>query len=233
MKPPRYLLASSRPCHAHNPSGRPTTSTASRLSRGAIIAAAIMLAAAMPGCSSWKRSGAELEAKSEATGRVLKPTFRTAVYRYIDPSTADIFLSDLPLDRLMDPNDELADVSGNIVHFYMFIVPQAGKTPIDATACNITVRHAVYSEGAMGIYAGAGFADIEAPGKSRILGDLLGATLRLAEAGPGFNDPLGPSRMVGSFKADMDEQAALAIGDRLANLAAKLPDLRTPTVKGK
>ena len=233
MKPPRCLLASPRLCHTRNPSGRPRITTASWLVGGAIIAGAIMVAAAMPGCSSWKRSGAELEAESEATGRVLKPTFRTAVYRYIDPSTADIFLSDLPLDRLMDPKDELTDVSGNIVHFYMFIVPQAGKTPIDATACNITVRHAVYSEGAMGIYAGAGFADIEAPGKSRILGDLLGATLRLAEAGPGFNDPLGPSRMVGSFKADLDEDAALAIGDRLSKLATKLPDLRTQPVRGK
>jgi len=226
MTPPRCSLTARLGCSTQNLSGRPRISAASRLVGGAIIAAAVVVvSAAMSGCSSWKRSGAELEAKSEATGRVLKPNFQTAVYRYIDPSTADIFLSDLPLDRLMDPKDELTDVSGNIVHFYMFIVPQAGKTPIDATACNITARHAVYSQGAMGIYAGAGFADIDAPGKARISGDLLGATLRLAEAGPAFNDPLGPSRMVGSFKADLDEEAALAIGDRLAKLAAKLPDL--------
>lgn len=197
------------------------------------LVAGLVAAVLAGGCSSWKRSGASLESKSEATGRVMQPAFTTAVYRYIDPSTADVYLSDLPLERLMDARDGLSDVSGNIVQLHIFLVPQAGKTPIDPTACNVTIRHAVLANGAAGIYAGAGFSDISTLGGGTVSGDLLGATLRLGEATADFADALGPQRMLGTYKAELDEDAALALGDRMARLAAALPDVTPAKAEAK
>lgn len=214
----------------------------------AIIACAAVVLAS--GCRSLKSSGGDIELVSEATGRGVTPQLVTAVYRYIDPSTADIYLSDLPLEVLMNPaltsrvkgsspatgvdNEgeslgQLGTLSGTIIHLHVFLVPRAGKTPIDATACNVTIRQVVLAGDAAGMYAGGGFVDVGALGGSTLSGDIFGGTLRLAEASSTFADPLGPARITGAFTAQLDEQASLAAADVLAELGERLPSVRSET----
>lgn len=221
-----------------------------QLVRAALVIVACATVLLASGCRSLKLSSGDIKLVSEATGRGVTPEIVTAVYRYIDSSTADVYLSDLPLEVLMNPaltsrvkgsspaigagNEgeslgQLGTLSGTIIHLHVFLVPRAGKTPIDATACNVTIRQVVLAGDAAGMYAGGGFVDVRALGGITLSGDIFGGTLRLAEASSTFADPLGPARITGAFTAQLDEQASLAAADVLAELGERLPSVRSET----
>ncbi len=176
-----------------------------------------------PGCS---LIGTSTNLKLEAildTGTV-KPEFQVRTYVPRDKNTADVYLSDIPTERLLDPNDTLADAVGSIVHIHIFLVPVAGSTPIDPTACNATVRQVLLAgprgpEGklpAIGVYGGGGFLlPDESPGSRSFSGDLFDATLKLTHATPGFVDRLGAARMSGDFAARRDDGLSAGIAARL------------------
>jgi len=203
--------------------------------RGALLIAGCSLALATmgaSGCSSRTGSGlfggfAVPSGTGEVTitrtdGASLNPKFPVAVYRYIDQNTADVYLTDLPLGRLADPADQLADLTGTVVHVYVFLVPEAGKTPIDPTACNATVRQVMFVNGARGIYAGAGFADTADPGSNNFDASIINASMRLSANSPDFADLLGPANLSGRFAARLDEETSRALSDRLAMVSAGL-----------
>ncbi len=147
----------------------------------------------------------------------------TMVYKPVDAHSADVYATDLPLDRLADTRDAMADLSGTIVHVHVFLVPSAGDTPVDSTACNAATRMAVFSQGAIGVYAGGGFVfPTSVPGDGDYAGRIRNATLRLAQATPDFADRLGPTVLTGSLGARLDEGAAAVIAARLAAVAGTL-----------
>jgi hypothetical protein len=84
-----------------------------------------------------------------------------AVYAAQDRNTADLYLTDLPMERLSAEDDTLAGLSGTIVHVSIFLVPTAGRTPIDVTAVNASIRQVVIADGVVGVYSGGGFVDVE------------------------------------------------------------------------
>lgn len=184
----------------------------------------------MPGCAVADLFGTprgDLAVTSSAGRGVLRPTFTTVVYRAADRSTVDIYLTDLPMDRVADGQDALADRSGSIVHVSLFLQPVAGKTPIDPTACSAVVRHLVLARGAAGLYGGGAFVSSDDPGADRLKGTISGGTVRLTRAGEGFDDLLGPSVVEGSFTARFDPQACRALAQRLSDAAARLPRIKT------
>jgi len=199
------------------------------------IPLAMTLLGAVPGCSLFRsEAGGELTARSSMGDKQLSPAFITAAYTPIDQNTAEVFLSDLPAERFMNPGDRLADASGSIVHMHVFLYPSAGDTPIDATACNVTVRHLILAgrgpgPGAsdtplMGLYAGGGFwnprDDI---GDDTLGGSLTGASHRLSRATPGFIDPLGSGELSGRLTARRNEELARAMRSKLELLVRLLP----------
>lgn len=184
--------------------------------------AAVAAAALAGGCTQmlgFGGSSGSLVSESLETGATYRPTFETVVYRFTDGDEADVLLTDIPVNRLADPADTLADVSGNLVHIRMFFRPEAGATPVDTTACNSTVRHAVLSSGAVGIYAGAGFmTPWRTPGGERFGATVHSVSMRAIRRTADFADRLGPGRITGSFNAALDERAANALLDRLTRL---------------
>lgn len=166
--------------------------------------------------------------------RALSPAFTTAVYHPVDPQTADVFLSDIPLERLRDPKDALTDpaASGNILHLHVFLVPSAGDTPIDETACNLTLRHFVLAgtaEGApkgqliAGLYSGGGFVlPSGSIGDDSIGGSVSGSSHRLVKASSAFKDPLGSGAISGRFDAVRDDEASKAIAARMELLTRNM-----------
>src|SRR5690606_16302694 len=90
--------------------------------------------------------GATLSLRSVATGAAYTPSLPTAVYRYEDINTADIYLSDIPMEVLANPDIDLrewaadrggqaggrdgiaGDGGATIVHIHLFVLPRAGKT---------------------------------------------------------------------------------------------------------
>lgn len=164
---------------------------------------------------------------------VLVPGAETVVYRPIDESTADIYVTDLPLERLDDPQDPLTDLSGQIVHIHVFLIPQAGRTPIDRTACNAAIRHVVLSGGAAGIYGGGGFLSLGGSiGADSLGARLRDSTLRLIRRNDAFVDRLNVTGLTGGVRALRDDEAARIIASRLERLALSLTEVAEPAGTG-
>lgn len=199
----------------------------------ATIALPALLLLCLSGCHALSRPGGDMTVQSLTQGTFLTPEVRTAVYRRIDANTADLFFSDIPEDRLVDPTDDLQGAAGSIVHMHFFLRPSAGNTPIDDTACNATIRHVVLAPPpggglpAFGIYGGGGFLfPIGEVGDAAFGGTMRNGTHRLLSSSPGFTDLLGPSAIGGKMIAARDDDAAAAISariDRFARAATLAP----------
>lgn len=184
----------------------------------------IGIAGGLAGCSAGGRG--DLTIRESGGDRALVPAFSTVVYTSPDQNTADVYLTDLPLERVGDPVDPLRDVEGSVVHIHIFLVPHAGRTPIDPSACNASVRHAVMAGGVAGLYGGGGFVYPDGrPGRPAFSADVSEATLRLLRASPGFTDRLHTAVISGGFSARKDEAAAGAIAQRLQQLIGELPQV--------
>ncbi|MDX2118106.1 MAG: hypothetical protein SFY96_07995 [Planctomycetota bacterium] len=202
------------------------TSVACRVLAGRVLllgaAASVLLAAA--GCetiSSLTSDGSTVQVRSTAgTGAALETTLPTRVYAWFDDNTADVYLTDLSPDALASADVGAGD--GNLVHIHMFLNPEAGMTPIADTACSVTVRHAIFAKGRVGIYGGGGFLNPSGkPGDASFGGQVTDATVRLLSSTPGFEDKLGPAQWSCGFKADENRPGAIKSAEKLrATIAA-------------
>ncbi|MBC7835799.1 MAG: hypothetical protein H7Y88_11970 [Phycisphaerales bacterium] len=183
------------------------------------------------GCSS---PGGDLALYSESNSVFLTGDWTTAVYATTnnDPNTADVYLTDLPRERVLSEGDLLAGASGSVIHIHLFLVPKAGMTPIEASACNMTVRQVVLAgSGAAGLYGGGGFLQPDSrPGKEHFSGSIFDATLKLLRSSGGFPDLLDGCTMRGDFDAVRDEQAARALAARIEAIVASMQIVDDPGV---
>lgn len=157
----------------------------------------------------------------ESSRAVISPTIATAVYATSDRNSADVYLSDLPPEALLE---RLAlGVVGEpmtVIHIHMFIEPQAGKTPVDFGASNAVIRQFVFTGQSLGVYGGGGFyLTKDGPGASVLSGRIRDASLRLISSREGFADRLGPSTLSGKVSATRDDDRARAIGSGLLALS--------------
>ncbi|MDX2114708.1 MAG: hypothetical protein SFZ24_03685 [Planctomycetota bacterium] len=159
-----------------------------------------------------------LRVQSDAA--LLEPTIQTAVYRFSDENTADLYLSDLPEDVLLARlRAGPAGPPASVVHIHMFLYPKAGRTPIDFTASNVSINYVVLTGSAVGVYGGGGFLLPGAYlGESELTGEIQSATLRLTHAQPGFEDRLGLPELYSEVSARMDDQLASDISSELVFL---------------
>jgi len=165
---------------------------------------ALLLLALVPlttGCASHAR----VRVTSAETGAAVRPDLPTRVYTYSDPNTVDIFLTDLPPEQV----SLTSPTPGHLVHIHMFLRPSPGKTPIDSTATNATIRHLILTGGQTGIYAGGGFLLPKGdPTSSHFAGTINNASMGLLDRTPGFADLLGPSVGDIEFLARRDDALA-------------------------
>jgi hypothetical protein len=178
--------------------------TAKYLLRSGLLLALLWAAA---GCSLWpwkSRDASALETVSLGQTAVhLQGNYVTAYYWSDPQGLTSIFLSDAPLETLLDGTASQAQV----VHVELLWVPKPGATPLDDSATNASIRHVVLAGGQLGVYSGGGFAmpqnTIGGATLSLVVED---AVLRLDESTAGFNDLLSPARMTGKLTAKRDEQ---------------------------
>lgn len=214
----------------NRPSDRPfSRPTAGRAAAWALAVATLLLPLS---CT----SGGKVQMRSIDDAAALTPSLPVVAYAARDPNTADIYLTSLTPDQL-DPATPLADLEGHIVHIHMFVAPRAGKTPIDETACSVTIRHAVLARGAIGLYGGGGFLlPSGKAGDKTFGGSIRSATLRLIGSTAGFRDPLGAVEFDASVRAPHDERLARVIGQRIEDVALlvdRKPAAPAPTAAGK
>ncbi|MGE3107423.1 MAG: hypothetical protein AB7G11_00775 [Phycisphaerales bacterium] len=196
--------------------------------RRTIIILSVFTAAVFAGGCSSNRT--DLDFRSMTSDAVLPAKYSVRAYIPTDRNTCDVYLSDLPADRLINLADPLTDLAGTVVHFHVFLMPEPGQTPIDASACNGTVQVLVLtgvrreeSPNVAGLFAGGGFwLPSSDAGDAVFSGSMLDATLRLARAAPGFTDRLGAARMSGSFDAPRNDDLARALAARIEAVSAGL-----------
>jgi len=137
----------------------------------------------------------------------LRPTAAAAQRREDGALTA--FATDIPPAAWSQP---IGALEGSVVVVERFFAPTPGRTPMEASSSNGSVRWLVLARGAVGVYEGGAMVD-SAGGLFRDAPTLRlrGATLRLGAASEGFVDALGPSEASGAFTANDDPHGAAAL----------------------
>lgn len=178
------------------------------------------LLAHMGGCGRvFTASGIRFESMDHGT--LLTPSIAAIGYRADDTSTAEFYISDIPLRELARA-ESFEELSGTIVHIHLFIRPKPGKTPIQPTASTATIQAAVLSRGEVGLYGGGGFMlPSGTPGDNSFGGSIRGGSVRLLAATPGFADRLGAAHFTAGINAP-DDEAAAAIMAHLFEQAARI-----------
>ncbi len=201
---------------------KPTAALAPVLLAPAIFIAAIL----MTGCSGFQGggSGGSSTLASEINEIMFKASLSTRAYTHQDKNTADIYLTDLSdadLTNFFENDADWSQISGSMVHVHLFLNPKPGKTPIEPTAANATVRYIIITKGQIGVYDGAGFIlPSKKIGKKSLSGSFKGAPTRLTRKTPGFNDILAIARMDLSFSAKLDPVMADELKARINALAS-------------
>lgn len=168
------------------------------------------------------------------TDAQLSPSLRYRAYTATGDNTADVYLTDLSPEEiatLLDEAGGLAQIRGQILHIHMFLEPRPGRTPIEPTAVNATVRYAVLANGELGVYAGAGFLlPASSPGAGVFAGDVIQTSLRLNRATDRFRDLLGPSELRASFSAGNRPDEARRMASVFTLLAQQTRPVEPPSV---
>lgn len=161
-----------------------------------------------------------MKVTSQTSNLSLRPVVMMAAYRHDAGQTADIYLTDLSREHLY-PEADLRDVSGSIIHVHLFLVPRAGRSPMEPTSTNATVRYIIVSRGKVGVYAGGGFLRPRSGlGSAALTGTMRRGSLRLASRSEGFEDHLGNCTIDLAFRAPRDEGLARLMAARLESLLA-------------
>jgi len=123
----------------------------------------------------------------------------------IEEAGASIVLTDIDPARL--ESDEA--VSGQVLHVGFLWNPLPGRTAIDPTSTNVSLRLLVLSAGEAGLYGGGGFASVSgSPEAGSMSLEVEGSDLRLIARTKGFVDRLTPAELLGEFSVDRNEAEA-------------------------
>lgn len=158
----------------------------------------------MARCSGGNGVVGQIRAESVGAERVvLDSEFITAYYLHDAASRTAVFLSDVPLEDLLDGRID----TGQVIHIEVLWVPKAGKTPLDGTATNVSIRHIVFSNGELGVYEGGGFAMPSGKfGAKEVSLELRSSTMTLGSRTAGFVDQLSPAQVTGKLTARRDDK---------------------------
>ena len=126
----------------------------------------------------------------------------------IEPAQTTVVFSDIPYEDLARGTAR----NGRFLHIEVLWRPRPGRTPIEASSTNLTIRFVVVSEGEVGVYAGGGFGWIDGgTDMDDELGiEITGSSLSLIDKTPGFVDLLSPAEMTGTLGARKNADNARA-----------------------
>ncbi len=110
-------------------------------------------------------------------------------------------------------------LDGQILHVEMLFPPEAGETPIDPYATNLSIRFVVLSGGELGVYEGGGFGY---PIGGHETGDMSlriePSGMVLAESTEGFVDLLSPGILSAVFTGTCNDLAGHRLADGVDQL---------------
>jgi hypothetical protein len=167
-------------------------------------ATAWLLASA--GCSISPGGAVEIVGSGDTAVR-LTSEFTTGTYA-IEPAQTTVVFSDIPYEELATGTAK----NGRFLHIEVLWRPRAGRTPVEPSSTNLSIRFVVVSNGEVGVYIGGGFAWIDGgkPADEAIGLEITGASVSLVDKTPGFVDLLSPATLVGELGALKNAENARA-----------------------
>ena len=170
----------------------------------ATAATAWLLASA--GCSVTPGGAVEIVGSGDTAVR-LTSEFTTGTYA-IEPAQTTVVFSDIPYEELATGTAK----NGRFLHIEVLWRPRAGRTPVEPSSTNLSIRFVVVSNGEVGVYIGGGFAWIDGgkPADEAIGLEITGASVSLVDKTPGFVDLLSPATLVGELGALKNAENARA-----------------------
>lgn len=188
-----------------------------------VLCAPIAACAFAGGCAGLGFGGSSsVRVESLSDNTYLAPQYVTQIYASESDQSANIVISDVPIDDLRAIGSEDATVTGSILHLHMFLTPKAGKTPIEFSANNCAATLIVLAGGEVGVYRGGGFLlPSNDPGGSHMAGRVAQVTLRPGGGSPGFTDLLGHAELEGRVSARRDDPLTATVVSWIADVAAR------------
>ncbi len=160
-------------------------------------AAALCAVLLLGACSSGPGGTVEAVGSGDTAVR-LASEFTSGTFA-VEPAATTVVFSDVPYEQLAAGTAR----DGRFLHIEVLWRPRAGKTPIETSSTNLTIRFVVISDGEVGVYVGGGFAWVEG-GRDKddeLALDITGSSISLVDKTPGFVDLLSPASMVGELGA--------------------------------
>jgi hypothetical protein len=137
------------------------------------------------------------------TTRTLRPVLGTGTYAQ-EAAQSSFILSDVDFAQL----ESGAPVYGYVLHVNLLWVPKAGRTAVDPTATNTSIRLVVIAGNELGVYGGGGFAWPDGDlGEPEFTLELVGSNMSLIACTPGFQDLMSPASLTGTLRATLDDAA--------------------------
>ena len=137
------------------------------------------------------------------TTRTLRPALGTGTYAQ-EAAQSSFILSDVDFSQL----ESGAPVHGYVLHINLLWVPKAGRTAVDPTATNTSIRLVVIAGNELGVYGGGGFAWPDGElGEPEFTLELVGSNMSLIACTPGFQDLMSPASLTGTLTATLDDAA--------------------------
>lgn len=175
----------------------------------------VLLGGLTAGCAGHGSAGAMRVQSLGEHPAVLTGNYVAAFYSVGTNGDPSFMLSDIPVADVVSGHS----THGQILHIELLWVPQPGRTPMDPSATNTTIRLLVISNGEVGMYGGAGFALPEGRMDAKTITlTLRDASMQLLESTAGFIDLLSPAQMTGSFSATRDDQKVREMSNAASQL---------------
>ena len=182
------------------------SSSLQRMLRSASTAVAAVLLLTSAGCSFTPGGSVETVGSGDTAVRLVSE-FANGTYSIESAQTTVVF-SDIPYEELAKGTA----TDGRFLHIEILWRPRPGRTPIESSSTNLSIRFVVVSHGEVGVYVGGGFAWITGgkPADTELELDITGASVSLVDKTPGFVDLLSPATLVGELGAQKNAENARA-----------------------
>ena len=168
------------------------------------MASVLLLTSA--GCTFTPGGSVETVGSGDTAVRLVSE-FANGTYSIESAQTTVVF-SDIPYEELATGTA----TDGRFLHIEILWRPRPGRTPIESSSTNLSIRFVVVSHGEVGVYVGGGFAWITGgkPADTELELEITGASVSLVDKTPGFVDLLSPATLVGELGAQKNAENARA-----------------------
>ena len=169
-------------------------------------AACCLVVLALAGCSI--EPGGLVEAVGSGDTAVRLPSEFTSGTFSVEPAATTVVFSDIPYEDLANGTAK----DGRFLHIEVLWRPRAGRTPIETSSTNLSIRFVVVSNGEVGVYVGGGFAWVKGgrDGDGALGLEIIGSSISLIDKTPGFVDLLSPASLLGELGALRNAENARA-----------------------